>query len=86
MRKFLLLSLFALSLTSLNGQVAGGNLVVNAGFETGDFTGWTTHTCGEGCEAQGWSIQGGGNAFSGSYAAATECVNALHRSGPRRLD
>jgi hypothetical protein len=36
------------------------NLVNNGGFETGDFTGWTTN---------GPYISVGGNAFEGSYAA-----------------
>ena len=72
MRKLLLLSLFAVSCASLNAEA---NLVVNGSFETGDFTGWTTHTCSAGCAVQGWRVENG-NAFAGSYSALTECVDA----------
>lgn len=51
---------------------AHANVVLNPGFETGDFTNWDTHTCG-GCES--W---GNGNAIphSGSRMAAARCAGA----------
>jgi hypothetical protein len=42
-----------------------GNLVVNGGFETGDFTGWTTHPADMGSDFGVVNI----NAHSGSYSA-----------------
>src|ERR1700733_2779701 len=74
MRKLLLLSLFAIFCALLNAEAPPPNLVVNGGFETGDFTGWTTHACTGDCSDAGWRIDGG--AFAGSVAAVTLCVGA----------
>jgi len=69
-RKYLVLLAFAL-LLAFPGMSAGANLVANGGFETGDFTGWTTVAAADG------SIFGVGSTGSlpqlipnsGSYAA-----------------
>jgi hypothetical protein len=71
MRKSLFLLPAALLFVMLPAY--GANLVVNAGFETGDFTGWTTHTCTGDCGAQGWFL-GASDPHTGADAAGTACV------------
>lgn len=74
--------LFGLGMALLAGSAAAQNLVHNGSFATGDFTNWTTHTCGAGCGAQGWSVQTSipadpGTPPPGATAAAlTACVGA----------
>jgi flagellin len=57
------------------------NLVQNGSFSTGNFTGWTTHTCGAACSAQGWNVTSfpndPGTPPPGATAAAiNRCVGA----------
>jgi hypothetical protein len=55
-------------------QAAVANIVVNGGFETGDFTGWTEHACSFiGCGLQPYFVAG--NSHAGSFAADTGCVD-----------
>jgi hypothetical protein len=76
MKKLILLVVFVMSFAAINAAAAPGtNLVTNGGFETGDFTGWTKHTCGSECGAQGWYAEDFG-AYTGSYSAANACVAA----------
>jgi len=65
----LVMSLFAVT------PAKGDNIVLNGGFETGDFTNWTEHTCSVGpCGAAGYFVVPL-NPHSGTYAAATACVD-----------
>ncbi len=76
MQKLVVLSLFAMSLAAVNGVAAGNNLVTNGNFATGDFTGWTTHTCPEDvCSAQGWFVSTN-DPYNSTFAAGTACVDA----------
>jgi hypothetical protein len=54
--------------------IAGANLASNPGFETGDFSAWTTHICAS-CFGTGWFID---TQFqhSGTYDAAARCGGA----------
>jgi hypothetical protein len=68
-----------LALTATLGQAAyAANIVLNPGFETGDFTNWTVSSGG----VQGWNVLGIGVAFgidgphSGSFFADSPCVGA----------
>jgi hypothetical protein len=55
------------------------NLVLNGSFSTGDFTGWTTHTCTVGCAFGSWAVTSslpsdpGTPPPGGSKAAVTGC-------------
>jgi hypothetical protein len=55
---------------------AGGNLIVNGGFETGDFTGWTLggNTAGT---FVGPPFDGVGHAFSGEHAAVLGAIGTF---------
>jgi len=54
----------------------GANIVANSGFETGDFTSWTEHTCTSvNCGAQGWFVTTT-DPHTGTHAADTRCVSA----------
>ena len=52
-----------------SGALQAGNIVVNGGFETGDFTGWSH---------QSWEVDSTGDAHphSGTFSAFTGCVGA----------
>ena len=75
--------LLGLALALLATSAAASNLVLNGGFTTGDFTNWTTHTCGSGCTSAGWLVA---NPFPGTIggppppgttkAAETGCTGA----------
>jgi hypothetical protein len=52
------------------------SIVLNGGFETGDFTNWTEHTCTIGCGAVGYHVVDS-HPNSGTYAAETACVGAV---------
>lgn len=74
-RKLLLLSFVTCAVS-----LAGPSIVQNGSFATGDFTGWTTHTCGT-CGAAGWRVStypsDPGTPPPGATAAAiTLCVGA----------
>ena len=62
MRKNLLITFSFLSLSA----AFGGNIVLNPGFETGDFTSWTVLNVG-------WGING--TSHTGNFAAVTGCAN-----------
>jgi hypothetical protein len=65
MHKFNLKSLWLVGIMLIvTGGLASANLITNPGFETGDFTGWTTTSGGSG------SLFGvSGNPHTGTYAA-----------------
>jgi hypothetical protein len=48
------------------------NIVLNGGFETGDFTDWTTDQT----SSFPWGIDSGSGAFAGMFFASTGCVGA----------
>jgi MYXO-CTERM domain-containing protein len=65
--------LIAVPLIFSSSAAFAANIVLNPGFETGDFTDWTEHTCTTGCSVQGVSVDPGG-AHSGTFAAESACV------------
>jgi hypothetical protein len=58
------------------GRASAGNLIVNGGFETGDFTGWTLggNTAGT---FVGPPFDGVGHAFSGEHAAVLGAIGSV---------
>lgn len=48
------------------------NIVLNGGFETGDFTDWTTDQT----SSYPWGIDSGSGAYAGMFFASTGCVGA----------
>src|SRR5882672_6310124 len=57
---------------ALSTQPASANFIQNPGFENGDFPPWVSNGTGT-----SWVIDPtAGNAFSGSFSAATYCVGA----------
>lgn len=82
--KYTLLSALLLLATT----AAHANLITNGGFETGDFTGWTTTSNGSGSCDTDWNVGSHGSAtgcnvvsnpFAGSYAA----YNSFDGDGPQ---
>ena len=65
--------LVAVPFTFLSGTVSAANIVNNPGFETGDFTGWTTHICTGACTFQAFFVASGVGQAS-TFAADTACV------------
>jgi hypothetical protein len=62
--------LFGTAMTLLAASAAAGNIVLNPGFETSDFTSWTVN---------GWDVDtigGDVTPHSGTYFADTGCVGA----------
>jgi hypothetical protein len=61
--------------------VASADLVVNGGFETGDFTGWTINPSPTGDFP--WTIDGSSTGpFAGAHFASTGCIGPTCTSGP----
>jgi hypothetical protein len=68
--------LFSGAILLCTSAAFGANIVLNPGFETGDFTSWTEHTCTSiNCGAQGFFVVGT-DPHTGSFAAETRCVSA----------
>jgi hypothetical protein len=55
---------------------ARANLITNGGFETGDFTGWSTSTTGQFATASVTGMSGGISPHSGSYQAVFNVPSA----------
>jgi hypothetical protein len=51
--------LFVIAMTLLAASATAGSIVVNGGFTSGDFTGWTEHDCTTLCtEDPAWTVSG----------------------------
>lgn len=48
--------LVGIAVVLLATSAAASNLVLNGDFASGDFTNWTTNTCGSGCTSAGWLV------------------------------
>jgi hypothetical protein len=78
-KKSLSLSLFFAIALAAASDLSATSIVVNGGFETGDFTGWTVSTTSDLPWAIDTSVSGSGSGHgpnSGTYFASTGCVGA----------
>jgi hypothetical protein len=102
MFRHMLSAVLFLSLAGLFATPAKANLVTNGGFETGDLTGWTVHTCSNAdCDAptiqyDTWTAFDTSSTpgwmswfplpYAGSYDAQTGCTNVAGDANPGCLD
>jgi hypothetical protein len=78
--KILAASAFAIAVGLLAAAPASAELIVNGGFETGDFTGWTVASNNTGVESSGFD---GYSPHSGSFFAAlgnVECCGSMSQT------
>lgn len=72
----------AVVLASGAAAIAGGNLVVNGSFETGDFTGWTLNDVNATTSVTAGGFAGGQAAFFGSFDSEWDSLGQQVSTAP----
>jgi hypothetical protein len=76
------LTIAAVALLAIAGtQAHAGNIVMNGGFETGDFTGWTVNSSANFPWEVDSASTGHGVPFAGSFFASNACVGSTCITG-----